>query len=109
MHQVASRAYAFEGRCFVLAAGQILKAGSLPAGLPVLNVADDELVESGGSAIIAPDGRYIAGPIFNQETILTAELDLTEIDREVMTLDITGHYARPDIFDLRVNADVRRS
>ncbi len=108
MHQVASRSYAFEGRCFVLAVGQILKAGALPATLRAPKLAAGELVESGGSAIIAPDGRYIAGPVFEAETILIAELDLTQIDREVMTLDVTGHYARPDLFELRVKTDTRR-
>lgn len=109
MHQVASRSYAFEGRCFVLAVGQILRADALPAGLPAPNLAAEKLIESGGSAIIAPDGRYLAGPVFEQSTILTAELDLVEVDREAMTLDVTGHYARPDIFTLEIKADMRRS
>jgi predicted amidohydrolase len=109
MHQVASRSYAFEGRCFVLAVGQILRADALPAGLPAPNLAAEKLIESGGSAIIAPDGRYVAGPVFEQSTIVTAELDLVEVDREAMTLDVTGHYARPDIFTLEVKADMRRS
>jgi len=76
MHQIASRSYAFEGRCFVVAAGQLLKASDLPAGLPAPELAADDWIESGGSAIIAPDGRYIAGPVFNEKTILMAELDL---------------------------------
>ena len=103
MHQVASRHYAFEGRCFVLAAGQIMRASLLP---PQLSRADqlspDTLIEQGGSAIIAPDGSYLAGPVFDQETTLYATLDLTEIDRECMTLDVTGHYSRPDIFRFSV-------
>jgi predicted amidohydrolase len=103
MHQVASRHYAFEGRCFVLAAGQIMHASSLPKSLPpVEQVAPEALIENGGSAIIAPDGRYLAGPVFDQETILHATLDLTEIDRECMTLDVTGHYSRPDLFRFSV-------
>jgi nitrilase len=65
----------------------------------------DTLIEKGGSAIIAPDGRYLAGPVFDQETILHASLDLTEIDRECMTLDVTGHYSRPDIFRFSVLQD----
>lgn len=101
MHQVASRHYAFEGRCFVLAAGQIMRASALPAGLNRAALLTAEtLVERGGSAIIAPDGRYIAGPIFDDETILCATIDLREIDRESMTLDVSGHYSRPDIFQL---------
>ena len=102
MHQVASRHYAFEGRCFVLAAGLIMRAGDLPAQLtrsPESAGDPDKLLLSGGSAIIAPDGRYIAGPVYDEETILTAELDLAEIDREKMTLDVSGHYFRPDLFN----------
>jgi len=108
MHQIASRHYAFEGRCFVLAAGQIMSAASLPARLSRLEqLATEALIERGGSAIIAPDGRYLAGPVFNEETIVCASLDLTEIDRESMTLDVTGHYSRPDIFRFSVTQEKR--
>ncbi len=107
MHQIASRSYAFEGRCFVIAVGQILRADALPSQLAQVGSGGGDLVERGGSAIIAPDGRYLAGPVFDQETTLMADLDLSEIDREVMTLDVTGHYARPDVFDLRVNRGTR--
>lgn len=103
MHQIASRHYAFEGRCFVIAVGQILHARDLPAQLKCIDgLRPDSLVERGGSAIIAPDGRYLAGPVFDNETILTAELDLREIEQEMMTLDVTGHYSRPDVFDFKV-------
>jgi predicted amidohydrolase len=106
MHQVASRHYAFEGRCFVLAAGQIMHASSLPKPLPrVEQLSPDSLIERGGSAIIGPDGRYLAGPVFDEETILYASLDLAEIDRECMTLDVTGHYSRPDLFRFSVLQD----
>ena len=57
------------------------------------------LVLRGGSAILAPDGRYLAGPIYDEATILTAKLDLGEIDELSLTLDTTGHYARPDVFE----------
>lgn len=106
MHQVACRHYAFEGRCFVLAAGQIMRASSLPPRLSgPQQLSPDTLIEQGGSAIIAPDGSYLAGPVFDQETILQATLDLTEIDRECMTLDVTGHYSRSDIFRFNVVQD----
>ncbi len=96
LHQLASRHYAFEGRCFVLAVGLLMQRGDLPAELspgtgPVW-------VERGGSAIIAPDTRYIAEPVFEREELIIADLDLSEIDREVMALDVSGHYARPDVF-----------
>ena len=109
MHQVASRSYAFEGRCFVLAAGQIMRASALPATLPTLgSLPGDQLIERGGSAIIAPDGRYLAGPLFDAEGILHASLNLREIERESMTLDVSGHYSRPDVFQLHVTSSERK-
>ncbi len=99
IHQVASRHYAFEGRCFVLAAGQLLRAQDLPPELSCPPAEDGELALRGGSAIIAPDGSYVIEPVFDTEEILLAELDLGAIDRESMTLDVSGHYHRPDLFD----------
>ena len=108
MHQVASRHYAFEGRCFVLAVGLTMSADALPQQLrKPESLSNDALVLRGGSAVIAPDGRYLVGPVFDKETVLTAEIDLTEIDREVMTLDVTGHYSRPDVFDFAVKPGLR--
>jgi nitrilase len=105
-HQVASRQYAFEGRCFVLTAGSIQRADDLPPELMIkAGIAPDDLVQSGGSAIIAPDMRYLAGPCFDEETILYAELDLSETIRESMTLDVSGHYSRPDVFTFEVKRE----
>jgi predicted amidohydrolase len=103
MHQVASRHYAFEGRCFVLAAGSLMRAADLPGELErPADLPDHKLILRGGSAIIAPDGGYLAGPIFDEEIILTADLDLSQVIREKLTLDVSGHYARPDVFEFRV-------
>ncbi len=101
MYQVASRHYAFEGRCFVLAAGSITRVRDLPAALdlpPDLQGKPDALVCAGGSCIIAPDGSLLAGPVFDREEILVADLDLGRIAEESMALDVTGHYNRPDVF-----------
>ena len=101
MNLVASRHYAFEGRCFVIACGSIMRASEIPAELELiesLKQNSEALVLSGGSAIIAPDGKVIAGPVFEEETILAADLDLSQIAEESLTLDVTGHYFRPDIF-----------
>ena len=57
----------------------------------------------GGSAIVGPLGRVLAGPVFDAETIITADLDVGEIGRARFDFDVTGHYARPDIFQLSVN------
>lgn len=104
MNLVASRHYAFEGRCFVIACGAVMKSSDLPPELePVAALKDpDALVLNGGSAIIAPDGSLLAGPVFDEETILTAELDLARIAEESLTLDVTGHYYRADLFEVKV-------
>jgi len=101
MHQVASRHYAFEGRCFVLAAGTLMRARDLPAELaePAQLEDPDRFVLRGGSAIVGPDGSWVAEPVFDEETIVVADLELDAIDRERLTLDVTGHYSRPDVFD----------
>ncbi len=105
MHQIASRHYAFEARCFVLAAGLVMRAKDLPAELratPELTANPETFVLQGGSAIIGPDGKYVVEPVYEKDTIITAELDLNAVDREKMTLDVSGHYSRPDIFDFRM-------
>lgn len=96
MAQLASRHYAFEGRCFVLAVGLMMPAADIPAELP--HTVTDTWIERGGSAIIAPDASYIVEPIYDREELILADLDLNMIDRESMALDVTGHYSRPDIF-----------
>lgn len=107
IHQISSRHYAFEGRCFVLAAGLIMRIKDLPEEMSFrkeLAGKPDDLLLNGGSAVIAPDGRFLAGPVFDEETIVIADIDLSEVDKEKMTLDVSGHYSRPDVFDFRVKA-----
>jgi nitrilase len=107
-HQLASRHYAFEGRCFVLAVGVIMPFEHLPAGLikPAKRKANDLLLR-GGSAIIAPNGRYITEPLFGKEKLIVAEIDRNEIEEERMTLDVAGHYSRPDVFSFAVKQERR--
>ena len=57
-----------------------------------------EWLERGGSAIIAPDSRYIVEPVYDREQLIIADLNLSEIDQQFLTLDVSGHYARPDVF-----------
>lgn len=105
-HQIASRHYAFEGRCFVLAAGGLMRASALPAEFERDQTRaghDDTWVLSGGSAIIGPAGEYLAGPIFEAPAMLRASLDPARLDAERMTLDVAGHYARRDAFTFAVN------
>jgi len=102
MHQVASRHYAFEGRCFVLAAGSLMKTSALPKDLEVHPSHRGEWALRGGSMIVAPDGRVLAGPVFECQDVIIADIDLAQVREESMTLDVSGHYARPDAFEYRV-------
>ena len=105
MNLVASRHYAFEGRCFVIACGAVMRVRDLPPELEAiesLKESPDAFVLRGGSAIIAPSGLLLAGPVFDEETILTADLDLKCIAEESLALDVTGHYSRPDIFEVKM-------
>ena len=70
--------------------------------------APDAVLMRGGSAIINPLGKVLAGPHFAGETILTADLDLHDIGRGKFDFDVTGHYCRPDIFQLIVNEAPRQ-
>src|SRR5215467_13013800 len=101
LHQLASRHYAFEGRCFVLAVGLLMPCIDLPEEFAG-SEGQSLWVERGGSAVIAPDARYIVEPVLEREELILADLDLSEIDKESMTLDVTGHYARPDVFKFEV-------
>ena len=76
-----------------------------PPGLEGLEELADqpEVICRGGSAIFAPLGEVLAGPLYDQEGTLFAELDLGEIARAKFDLDVVGHYARPDVFQLIVN------
>jgi nitrilase len=111
LHQLASRHYAFEGRCFVLAVGLMMPAEDLPHELrdgATLQPGDGQWIERGGSAIIGPDSRYVLDPVFDREEVLILDLDLTQNDREMMTFDVSGHYARPDLFRFeRKDTDAR--
>lgn len=110
MLQVASRHYAFEGRCYVLAVGTLFTVADLPEGLsPTDDLVGnpDAFLVRGGSAIIGPDGKYVVEPLYEEETIITSTLDPGAIDRERMTLDVAGHYYRPDLFDVKVKGGER--
>lgn len=111
MHQIASRHYAFEGRCFVVAAGGIMRRSDLPAELELAESEsgeESELILNGGSAVIGPDGQYVAGPAFGSEVIILARINLERIREESMALDVTGHFNRPDIFDFRLKEPENR-
>jgi len=111
MYQVASRHYAFEGRCFVVAAGAIMRRSDLPRDFEIsgsLAGEESEFILDGGSCVIGPDGQYVAGPAFNSEVIILARINLERIREESLTLDVTGHFNRPDLFDFRYKTGASR-
>jgi nitrilase len=97
------RHVALEGRCFVLSACQLLRRSDCPADYPTcLGDKPQTVLMRGGSCIVGPLGHVLAGPDFEQECILTADLDSGEIVRGKYDFDVVGHYARPDVFQLSV-------
>lgn len=115
-YALASRHYAFEGRCFVLAAGLIQGRDDLLAGLKLAGGNDEakalieaigaEQLNCGGSLIVAPDGSVVATAGAGEE-LLQATLDLSVIGEALAALDTDGHYSRPDVFTLSVDRSSR--
>ena len=95
---------ALEGRCFVFTACQHLRRGNCPSDYAAIQGNDPAtVIMRGGSAIVGPLGQVLAGPLYNEDGILTADIDLAEIARSKYDFDVVGHYARPDVFRLHVN------
>ena len=104
------RHIALEGRCFVLSSCQYLTRGDCPDGYGAIEGGDPKAVlMRGGSCIVSPLGKVLAGPNFEDEAILTADLDLDDVVRGKYDFDVTGHYARPDVFRLHVNEDPQQA
>jgi nitrilase len=95
---------ALEGRTFVLTACQHITRGAYgPDHESALGDEPDRVMMRGGSAIVSPLGRVLAGPDFSGETVLYAEIDPADVMRAKFDFDVTGHYARPDVFELVVD------
>lgn len=103
--QATMQHIACEGRCFVLGCNQYVTKSMYPADLPGVEELADQPEEMcrGGSVIVSPLGKVLAGPLYDQEGILYAELDMAEVAQSKFDFDVTGHYARPDVFQLVVN------
>jgi nitrilase len=103
------RHIAVEGRCFVLSCNQFNRRRDFPADYRSIYGDDPETVISrGGSCIVDPFGNFLAGPNTDGEAILVAEIDRAQIIRGKYDLDVVGHYARPDIFQLHVDEAAKR-
>jgi nitrilase len=103
--QATMRHVACEGRCFVLGCNQFVTKEMYPQDLEGLEdlAGQPDVLCRGGSTIISPLGEELAGPLYGQEGILYAELDLAEVARGKLDFDVVGHYARPDVFQLLIN------
>ncbi|WNV85455.1 nitrilase-related carbon-nitrogen hydrolase [Umezawaea sp. Da 62-37] len=109
-HHATMRHIAQEGRCFVLTANQVMRVADFPADHERPYGDDpDTVVSRGGSSIIGPLGQVLAGPVYDDEALLVADLDMGELARAKYDFDATGHYARPDVFQLHVNWSPQRA
>ncbi|MBI5946512.1 MAG: carbon-nitrogen hydrolase family protein [Chloroflexi bacterium] len=108
--EVLSRAFAMQSAAYVVMTGGLLRMEDLPPDLRELALEIDGhsrniiLPCDGCSGIIGPNGDYLAGPVLNEEVILTATANLGTVMFQKMIADHAGHYTRPDVFDFRVNA-----
>ncbi len=105
MNHVSSRHYAFEGRCVVLAVGQVLHRDELPAELGLsasINLPDSGLILRGGSAVYDSSGKFIVPQVYDERKLILADLDLSACIEDRMNLDVSGHYQRDDVFELTI-------
>jgi nitrilase len=90
-----------EARAYVVAPGHFQRAAAYPDDFPLRrNLEGREILGRGGSAILGPDGGYLAGPVYDEEAILYAELDPARLLEERQRFDAAGHYHRPDLLRL---------
>lgn len=101
--QATMQHIALEGRCFILACNQFVKKSDYPERYQSELTDEPEIMSPGGSVIISPTGEVLAGPLWNEEGLLTAELDFAVLAKSKLDFDCVGHYARPDVFNYSVN------
>ena len=95
---------AHESRAFVVAPGHFQRASAYPDDFPLRELLEGkDVLGRGGSAILGPDGSYLAGPVYDEEAILYGDLDPARLAEERQRFDPAGHYHRPDIFAFSVN------
>ncbi len=100
-----TRFIALEGRSYVLSASAIIRASDVPMGVPSRErmCAGESMFYDGGSCIAGPDGKWLVEPVVGREEIIMAELDPDAVRRERQNFDLSGHYARPEVLELRVD------
>ncbi len=103
---INTRNTAIEGGVFVISVCMVLRKKSFPKDFEFQQELEDagDYLQTGGSAIIGPEGSILAGPLWKEEGILYAELDLNQVVEQSQLLDVAGHYARPDVLSLHLKA-----
>ncbi|MBB4908360.1 carbon-nitrogen hydrolase family protein [Actinophytocola algeriensis] len=107
------RHIAVEGRCFALSATQYAVRGDYPADFPLPSGdasedTADAVVIRGGSCVVDPYGALLTGPVFDRKDVLVTDIDMDVLDGAYLDLDVSGHYARPDLFWLATTQSPRR-
>jgi len=101
---------AMEGRCFVLSAGQCMTRGEYGTDWRgIIGDKPTDTVMRGASVIVGPLGEIIAGPVYDEKTILMADLDRDTLVKSKLDFDPVGHYARPDVFSLQVDREEKQA
>ncbi len=103
--QATMQHVAREGRCFVLSANQYVRKSDYPEEYLSELEGEPEIMSAGGSVILDPYGEVLAGPLWEEEGLLVAELDMRELAKSKLEFDAVGHYNRKDIFEFKVRYD----
>jgi nitrilase len=106
-----TRHIARENRMYVLSVSGLMRKEDITQDIPhhtVIRRHADDVLANGGSCIAAPDGSWVIEPIVDEEAVITATIDLNEVRKERQNFDPSGHYSRPDVFELNVNRQRQR-
>lgn len=104
-----TRFVAKESRSYVVSVSGLMRTSDIPADFPhrdlIVGAYESEMISNGGSCVANPDGSWLVEPFCDEEKLLVATVDHTEVLRQRQNLDISGHYSRPDVFKLSVNRE----
>ena len=101
-----TRFIAMEGRSYVISCSGIMKPDDVPADFPHRDLIvshNEEYFANGGSCVADPDGEWVLEPQVGTEDLFVAELDYEKVLQSRQSLDVAGHYSRPDVLQLTVN------